>query len=310
LKAFSKLPSFVKNKIFFLTGILFIPLQGIMAQSSLAFEIQGHRGSRGLMPENTIQAFLKAIDEGVHTLEMDVVISKDKMVVVSHDPFFDPRISTDPSGNKITEKTTGNLYLMDYKDIRKYDVGKRGHPAFRGQKKMPAYKPLLRDVIAEAEKYAKLRGVKGLKYNIEIKSLEKEYNISQPEVNVFTDLVAAVIRNKVPAERITIQSFDYNVLKHWYKQILSKRYPEVSLSLLLEPADDNDILTNLEKLGFSPDVWSPNFIQVNADRVNQLHGLGIRVIPWTVNNPSDMKKMKELGCDGLITDYPDRAKHL
>lgn len=276
----------------------------------MEFEIQGHRGSRGLMPENTIPAFKKAIDLGVHTLELDVIISKDKKVVVSHDPFFNPNCTTDPSGKFITKENKGNLYQLTYEEIKKYDVGLRGNKDFPEQQKMTVYKPLLEDMIRESEKYAKAKGVKPLKYNIEIKSEEKEYDISQPKVEEFSDLVYQIIIKQLPPERVTLQSFDYNVLKFWHQQIEQKKYKSIALSALIEPMDNNEVQFNLVKLGFKPQIWSPYFVQATEIRVKELHELGIKVIPWTVNKREDMEKVKAVGCDGLITDYPDRAKGL
>lgn len=280
-----------------------------MAQST-NFEIQGHRGSRGLMPENTIPAFLRAIDEGVNTLELDVVISKDKKVVVSHDPFFNPDISTGPDGTPLTKETQNNLYQLNYKEIKAFDVGLRGNPNFPEQEKMAVHKPLLRTMIKKAEKYAKKKGVPPLNYNIEIKSLPEEYNVSQPEVDEFSDLVHDVIFELIPAERVTLQSFDFNVLKYWFTRIQAGEYEKLALSALIEPHDDNDIDLNLNKLGFKPDVWSPYFLHLDKEKVKKLHQLGIKVIPWTVNETEDMKSVKAMGCDGLITDYPNRAKSL
>ena len=290
--------------------LLFLIFPILTFAQTMEFEIQGHRGSRGLMPENTIPAFKKAIDLGVHTLELDVVISKDKKVVVSHDPFFNPNCTTDPSGKFITKENQGNLYQLTYEEIKKYDVGLRGNKDYPEQQKIAVYKPLLEDMIRESEKYAKAKGVKPLKYNIEIKSEEKEYDISQPKVEEFSDLVYKVIIKQLPSERVTLQSFDYNVLKFWHKQIEQKKYKPIILSALIEPFDNNDVKFNLEKLGFKPQIWSPYFAQATEKRVKELHELGIKVIPWTVNKREDMEKVKAVGCDGLITDYPDRAKGL
>jgi glycerophosphoryl diester phosphodiesterase len=298
----------MKTWLFALTLLLYFN-QSMFAQEK-HFEIQGHRGSRGLLPENTIPAFFRAIDEGVETLELDVVISKDKKVVVSHDAFFNPTITTSPSGEPLTKETKGNLYQIKYSQIKKYDVGLRGNPKFPEQQKMTAYKPLLKKMIKAAEKYAKKKGVTPLKYNIELKSLPEEYRISQPEVSEFSDLVHDVIFKLLPAERVTIQSFDFNILKHWYNKIRVGEYQNASLSALIEPVDNNNMDSVLEKLGFSPEVWSPYFEQLDKSKVSKLNSLGIRVIPWTVNKIEDMKAIKEMGCDGLITDYPNRAKNL
>ncbi len=292
------------------SALIFLLFSTLTFAQTMNFEIQGHRGCRGLMPENTIPAFKKAIDLGVQTLELDVVISKDKQVVVSHDPFFNPDCTTAPNGDFITKKTSGNLYLLDYQEIKKYDVGSRGNKNFPEQQKMSVFKPLLKDMIRESEKYAKSKGVPPLKYNIEIKSLEEEYDKSQPQVAEFSDLVYQVIIKQLPAERVILQSFDYNVLKHWHKQMEAGKYKKIALAALIEPMDNNDVQVNLDKLGFRPEIWSPYFMQLNENRLKQLHDLGIKVIPWTVNKREEMEKVKKLGCDGLISDYPDRAKGL
>lgn len=273
-------------------------------------EIHGHRGCRGLMPENTLPAFIRAIDEGVDVLELDVVISQDHKVVVSHEPFFHPDFCITPSGKRVKESRKGNLYQINYRQIKKYDVGSAVHPKFPEQKKVPSYKPLLKDVIAECERYAKVKGLKPLRYNIEIKSLPELYETFQPGVEEFSDLVHYDIFSQLQAERVILQSFDFNVLQHWKKRIDRGLFSKASLSLLVEPFDDNEIEPVLGKLGFVPDVWSPYFLQLNQEKIASLHVKGIKVIPWTVNEPEAMKKMSDLKCDGLITDYPDRAIHL
>ncbi len=288
-----------------------ILISNLTFTQTMDFEIQGHRGCRGLLPENTIPAFLRAIDEGVKTLEMDVVITKDHKVLVSHDPFFNPDISTSPAGIALNEETKGNIYTLNYRQVKKYDVGMRGNPKFPEQKPMKVSKPLLSEVIKAAEKYAKEQGKGPILYNIEIKSEEKEYGNSQPnEVAEFSKLVIAIISKYLPAERVCIQSFDFNVLKYLHTEIQSGNFPKYSLSALIEPFENNDINFQLKKLGFSTEIWSPYFATLSKTRVQELHNLGIRVIPWTVNETKDMIKVKEMNCDGLITDYPNRAKNL
>lgn len=291
----------MKALLFFLFPVL------AMAQTT-PFEIEGHRGARGLSPENTIPSFKKAIDLGAHVIELDVVISKDKKVVVSHDTYFNPDITTDPHGIFISKETQGNLFEMDYKEIKKYDVGSRGNKGFPEQEKLKVHKPLLTEVFREIEKYTKKKGLPAVKYNIEIKSSEKEIGKTQPDVAEFSDLVYEIIAKEAPLERINMQSFDYNILKHWYAQTQAGKYKKMAIAVLLDPRANNDVLVNLDKLGFKPDIWSPYYTQISAERVKQLHELGIRVIPWTVNKREEIEKVKSLGCDGVITDYPDRAK--
>lgn len=274
-------------------------------KSKRSFEIQGHRGCRGLMPENTIEAFKKAVDLGVDSLELDVVISKDRKVVVSHDPFFNPQITTRPDGTFYKSERDSNLYLMDYEGIRQHDVGQRGNADFPEQAKIKAYKPLLSEVFEEVSKYIFSQNRKAISYNIEIKSIPDEYHRTQPSSEEFVDLVLAVVDNGLTDSELALQSFDFKVLQ--YLHFLNQEQKKYSISALIEPEDNNEIDFNLEKLGFKPDIWSPNFTVLSKNKVSYLHKMGIKVIPWTVNNLTDMDRMYAIGCHGIITDYPDRA---
>ena len=268
------------------------------------FNWEGHRGCRGLMPENTIPAFLKALDLGVNTLELDVVISKDRQVVVSHDPYFHPDFSIDPDGKPVPKGANVFLYHLDYDQIKKYDVGSNGNPGFPEQQKLKTYKPLLGEVIQAVEAYQREKKYSPVWYNIEIKSEEKEYDISQPQPAPFSDLVYAEITRLLPPDRIVIQSFDFAVLKHWKKEIDAGNYKKVTLAALV--ANLKGIDKNLAELGFKPDVYSPYFQLINSKKVKQLHKMKIQVIPWTVNTTEEMKRIRDMGVDGIITDYPDR----
>lgn len=268
-------------------------------------DIQSHRGARGLMPENSIPAFMRALEEGVTTLELDVVITKDKQVVVSHDPYMLSAICDKPNGEPVTkeEEPKLNIYEMDYAEVVGYDCGSRGNARFPEQVKTETAKPLLADVISMVEEHLKENKKPKVSYNIEIKSVESEYNVSQPEVDEFSELVLSVIRERLTNERFTIQSFDFNVLKH-----LHKSNPEVRLVALVENA--KGVEANLEALGFIPEVYSPYYILLKKEDIDLIHEKGMKVIPWTVNDRKDMEQLVSDGVDGIITDYPDRAKGL
>lgn len=286
----------------------FLLVMGLLSQSEpTSFDIQGHRGSRGLMPENTIPAFLKALDLGVTTLELDVVISKDLQVVVSHEPYFNSAFSISPDGKPVTKKEEKSLllYQMNYADIKRYDVGSNGNPAYPEQQKLKTYKPLLSDVIEQAEAYRKKKKLPVFSYNIEIKSDASEYNISQPEPATFCDLVQAIIKKQLDPSRVIIQSFDFAVLKQWNQETGTGKYPKVRLAALVENLRSPE--QNLADLGFKPDIYSPNYRLLSADKIARLQEQGISVIPWTVNQRDDMVRLKKWGVNGLITDYPDRA---
>ena len=283
----------------------------LMAQPPRSYELQGHRGCRGLMPENTIPAFLKALDLGVNTLELDVVISQDRQVVVSHEPYFNAEFSLKPDGTPVTkaEQKSLNLYHMPYAQIQTYDVGSAGNPRFPEQQKMNVVKPLLMEVIEAVNAYQKVKNRAAAAFNIELKSDPAEYNQSQPRPAEFCRLVNAVLAEaNVPGGLVTIQSFDFAILQEWNKLSTARQLLPVRLAALVENV--RGVEYNLKKLGFKPAVYSPYFQLIGKDSIQKLHQQGILVIPWTVNNPADMRRLLDLGVDGLITDYPDRAKNL
>ncbi|SOD95992.1 glycerophosphodiester phosphodiesterase family protein [Spirosoma fluviale] len=299
----------------FLFVLVTMLINALVSSDSPTFDIQGHRGCRGLMPENTAPAFLKALDLGVTTLEMDVVISKDRQVVVSHEPYFNAAFSIAPDGVPVNKKEQKNLilYKLDYATIKRYDVGSNGNPAYPEQQKLKVYKPLLSEVIEQTEAYRASHNLPQFSYNIEIKSEPSEYGKSQPEPAEFCDLVQMVLKKQFPTgrvnpDRIVIQSFDFAMLKQWKKGVAESNYPPVRLSALVENLRSPS--TNLNELGFKPDIYSPNFRLLSQRKITWLHDQGIRVIPWTINQRADMERLKRWGVDGLITDYPDRASGL
>ncbi len=178
--------------------------------------IQGHRGARGLFPENTIHGFIEAVKMGVDTLELDVVISKDHKVVVSHEPWMNWEICSFPDGNALTDtvKENYNLYAMGYDEIKKYDCGRRGHPRFRGQQKIPAYKPLLADMIDAVEKFVSENGLKPVEYNIETKCTPAGDTVFHPPPEIFAQLLYDVLIKKGINKRSYIQSFDLRTQKY------------------------------------------------------------------------------------------------
>lgn len=266
------------------------------------FDKQGHRGCRGLMPENTISAMLKAIDLGVTTLEMDAVITKDKQVILSHEPFFSHEITTTSANSFINEKEERqfNIYQMTFGETQQYDVGLKPHPRFPRQQKIPARKPLLANVIDSVEKYCRERKLGSVFYNIETKCQPATDNVFHPSPEEFVDLVMKVIDNKGIANRVVIQSFDFRTL-----QFINRKYPGVKTAALVEDYDKNPLESQLKSLGFKPSIYSPHYSLVNERLLTNCHQLGIKVIPWTVNEREGIERLREMGVDGIITDYPN-----
>jgi len=284
--------------------IVLLPLFSL-AQTPLytpKFDVQGHRGCRGLRPENSIPAFLLALDSGVTTLEMDVVITRDRQVVVSHEPWMSGNICLDPEGKDINPKDTlkHNIYSLTYLQVREYDCGSKGNERFPQQQKMSVYKPLLSDVIVAVENHIKNHTKYEVDYNIEIKSDPTMDDKFQPKPEEFSKLVYNLLDQYLPMNRVIIQSFDFRVLKYWHTQ-----YPAIRLAALIENRKSLD--TNLKDIGFNPAIYSPYYKLVTADMVKSCRERKIRLIPWTVNDEREMLALKGMGVNGFITDYPDRA---
>lgn len=289
------------HRIFCVLFLLIIfNVEFLIGQSTL--DIQGHRGCRGLLPENTMVAFIKAIDLGVTTLEMDVVITKDNKVILSHDAYLNHEICEGPHHETITEKNEKefNLYQMTYEAIQQCDCGSKIHPRFLTQQKLQAFKPLLETVIDSIENYLAFKHLKPIYYNIETKCLPETDSIYHPTPSVFTDLVYHIIQKKNTSSRTTLQSFDIRTLQYAHQH----HYP-VKLALLVE--NKNGFEKNIRLLGFRPDVYSPDYRLVNKALITKCHQNNIQIIPWTINEVKDIKRMMRLNVDGIISDYPDRV---
>jgi len=271
------------------------------------FDFQGHRGARGLAPENTIPAFLKALEFGVTTLELDVVISKDSQIIVSHEPWFNHNTSTHPEGKAITKENEQdfNLYQMKYADIQKFDVGKKGNPLFPEQVKQTAVKPTLEMVTDAVSTYLMKKDLEPVYYNIETKSELKTDGIFHPSPVEFAQLLYNKIKSIGISEYVTIQSFDVRTL-----EIIHQLDTSITTALLIyhENNPDASFEKDLATLSFQPDIFSCNFDYLTAQMIADAHQKGIKVIPWTVNDKMEMKRLIEMGVDGLITDYPDRLR--
>jgi glycerophosphoryl diester phosphodiesterase len=268
----------------------------------VVFDKQGHRGCRGLMPENTIPAMLKALDLGVTTLEMDACISKDKQVFLSHEPFFNHEITTLPGGNFIEQKEEHNynMYQMQYDSIKVYDVGTKITPRFPQQQKIKVYKPLLSDVFDSVKKYMLTSKRPYPFFNIETKCTPATDNLYHPEPGEFVELLMKVIIEKKMQNYVIIQSFDFRSL-----QYLHQHYPNIKTAMLIEAYDKRSLDDQVKALGFIPTIYSPEYVLVNKTLIEKCHQQKIKLIPWTVNDGKKINELKEMGVDGIISDYPN-----
>jgi len=269
------------------------------------FDVQGHRGCRGLQPENTIPAFITALDSGVTTIEMDLAVTADKQIIVSHEPWMAAAFCLDPYGKEIKAKDEmkNNIYQMTYEQIKQWDCGSKKNERFPEQQKLKISKPLLYEVIIAVENHIKSFSRYEVDYNIEIKSSPEGDDKFHPGTAEFSDLVYDLIDQYLPWDRVVVQSFDFRVLKYWHE-----KHPEVRLAALVENLKSID--QNIRTLGFRPSIYSPAYQLLSRSEVKYVHELGMRCIPWTVNDKKEMQELKGWNVDGFITDYPNLAKQL
>ncbi|WP_076792950.1 glycerophosphodiester phosphodiesterase family protein [Chlorobium sp. KB01] len=268
----------------------------------MTFEIQAHRGARSFFPENTLQAFCKAADLGVRVLELDLVVSKDHEIVVSHDPWLSGPLCHDPAGRPLAadEGMSYPIYDMTYADISAFDCGGR-HPSFPLQQRISTYKPLLSTVFREVDSYMASRGMKGrMVYNLELKSWPDKDGVFHPEPDRYAALVLRIVEDTARSGQVRLQSFDHRLVRAAWKQ-----NPKLCYGLLI--AEREHIDRYLPELGFLPRYLNPHLSLVDRDTAEYLHAKRIGMIPWTVNRPEDMVRMKQLGAEGIITDYPEVA---
>lgn len=265
------------------------------------FYKEGHRGTRGLMPENTIPSMTKAIEVGANVIEVDVYITKDGQVLIAHDPFISAAFSLLPGGREVP-KDSAKYYVwhqMNYAEIRKIDVGMKYYAAYPQQQKIPAYMPLLGELIDSVEQYTAARKLPGTIYNIEIKANPKMDGVYQPVPAVLVKAVMDVVQSKNIGNRFYIQSFDIRQLQETRKQ-----YPGVTIGFLTGDKTLS-LEQNLKAIGFVPDIYSPHYGLVTKETVETCKKHGMKLVPWTVNTAAEIKTLVDLGVNGIITDYPN-----
>jgi glycerophosphoryl diester phosphodiesterase len=265
------------------------------------FSAEAHRGGRGLMPENSIIAMLSASKlEKVTTIEMDTHITNDGKVVVIHDDYLNPLIMLTPAGLEIPAADSKKypIFKMNYDDINKFDLGTKFYKDFPLQKKVKTYIPLLSDLIDSVQNNIQLTNRDQLIYNIEIKSAVSGDNIVNPKPEIFVELLMNVIEDKNISRFVVIQSFDKRAL-----QIINKKYPSIRTSFLV--SNKKTYEENVSDLGFKPYILSPISDMVTLEMVTAAHADGVKIITWTVNSALEIKRLKNLNVDGIITDYPN-----
>lgn len=297
------------------------------APAAPVFDLQAHRGGRGLWPENTLASFAGALSLGVSTLELDCAVTRDGVVVISHDPLVNPEITRDPSG-KFLETHGPSFFSLTYAEVQRYDVG-RLKPAttyaasFPNQEAVDGLRiPRLSDVFALVKK----SGNTSVRFNAETKiTPEKPEETLPPQA--FAEAVVKVVREAKMEKRVSIQSFDWRTLA-----AVQKMAPEIE-TVALTTRRPNGGNVQVGSPGASPAlagldvdtfegsipkavkasgarVWSPNYGDVAPAQVAEAHALGLKVIPWTINESAEMEAFIDMGVDGIITDRPDRLREV
>jgi glycerophosphoryl diester phosphodiesterase len=301
--------------------LLLLGVACLFAGCATTIDVQGHRGARGLAPENTLPAFATALSLGVTTLELDTGITRDGVVVISHDPFLNPDIVRGPDGKWLAAQGPA-ISSLTFAELQQYELG-RIDPASNYAKRYPEQKPVdgtrfprLSDLFALVRKSGNTK----VRFNIETKTSPTEPDKTLPP-GVFTRILVDLIRKEDMARRVTIQSFDWRTLQ--IAQMIAPEMPTVYLTaqqkffdnILAGEPEDSQWTAGFQyrRYGSIPRmvkaaggaVWSPYFGDVTAEKVKEAQGLGLKVVVWTVNDIEQMKNMLDFGVDGIISDRPD-----
>ncbi len=299
-------------------------LASVCAWPAAAFDVEGHRGARGLAPENTLAAFQRALDIGVTTLETDLAVTRDGVLVISHDPHLNADLVRGPDGGGLAGKGP-TIHSLTLAELQRYDIG-RVNPGSAYAKQFPLQQP------ADGQRFPTLAEVfalgagKSVRFNIETK-ITPTSGGETPEPAVFARLTVDAIRSAGNSARVTVQSFDWRTLAE-----VKKIAPEIDTACLTIETAGNDTVQrraavpspwlaglSLAQHGDSlPRVvkaagcatWSMFWRNLAPDAVAQAHALGLKVLPWTVNDPADMARLIDWRVDGIITDYPDRLRRV
>jgi glycerophosphoryl diester phosphodiesterase len=262
-----------------------------------AFDLQGHRGARGHAPENTLPGFERALAIGVDTLELDVGVTRDQVVVIHHDRRLNPDLARGPDGKWVSAPAP-TIHSLTLEQLQTYDVG-RIRPGSEYARRYPQQKPVDGTRIPKLEALFSLTRGKKIGFNIETKLVpEAPDETLAPEP--FARALIAEVRRAGVAGRTTIQSFDFRTLA-----VVQREAPEIATAYLTSGKKGEAVPRMVHEAKGA--IWSPNFQDLDLRTLAVAHELRVKVIPWTVNQPADIRRVLEMKVDGVISDYPDRV---
>ena len=306
-------------------GVVALVANMMVSSAALAFDLQGHRGARGLAPENTLEAFATALETGVSTLELDLAMTRDDVLVVSHDSALNPDHTRGPDG-KFLEAQGPAIRALSLAEIKRYDVG-RLKPGTSYAASLPEQRGIdggRIPTLTELFDLTRRSGAAHVRFNIETK-LTPTSGVDTPDPEAFAAALATAVREAGLAARTSVQSFDWRTLL-----VMRRIAPEIERVCLTIDGGGGDTLQrgrpgaspwtagfDIDEFGGSTPrlvagagcaVWSPRFRDLTPPALAEARSVGLKVIPWTVNDPADMARLIGLGVDGIISDYPNRLR--
>ena len=260
-------------------------------------EIFGHRGCRGILPENTILGFNKALELGADGIEWDVIVNKDNQLIISHEPYPDASYCLDSSGNEITKKTEKevNFHELSTAEIQSFDCGSKGNSKFPDQEKIKSIKPTVQDAFREINLSSKT-------ILFEIKSETKDYGISQPYPKEYAEIIVKEISSFASKEQIIFMSFDAEILNELHQSLPNFRFVYLTYLPL------KSINSFVDEVKFKPYALGMYHHTIKKRDVKKANENGIKIFAWTVNEVKQYEKLVRYGVSGIITDYPNKIK--
>ena len=273
-------------------ALLFSIISSIAYSQEFKPLIYGHRGCRGILPENTLESFNKALEYNIAGIEWDVVVNKNRQLVISHEEYMDKNYCLTPEGKEIKKEKEHSIFQMSQEEIKTYDCGSKKYNKFLEQKHFKTYKPLVQEAFNKID-------FKGKTILFEIKSEEKLYGKEQPYPEEYVDIVLKEVNNFKYKKQIIFMCFDTRIL-----ELLYFKAPEYRL-IYLHTGIGFSSSRMLNQLTFKPFALGVYSKFITKKTILKAHEKEVKVFAWTVNKEKEFNRLLETKLDGIITDYPN-----